>query len=205
MGFSLSLSSFWKPIQTLKLSTVCRTASQVSPLLHPRALQRMEGHHSLPKKSYRGSVDRLVLPLQALISLAPSQRQEVKNKSLFSYINTKNLIDLLLNIHSSPSLLYRTHLGLFTIVRTSSGFPCYIFKMSRKHITSYPCVIGCQATCIVVRNHSALPQQCGFLIHPLKVLSPKWTPCRGKDSAQFSLWSDSHRSEEQSHTSVLAY
>ncbi len=58
--------------------------------------------------------------------------------------------------------------------------------MNRKHIISSPCVIGCQATCIAVRNHAGLPQECSFLIHPLKILSPKWTPCKEVDSSQYS-------------------
>lgn len=47
-------------------------------------------------------------------------------------------------------------------------------------------MIGCHETCKPDRNYAELPRQCSLSIHPLKVLSPKWTPCMGVDSAQFS-------------------
>lgn len=69
-----AFSSFWKPIQTLKLSMGRRILSQMWPLLHSRALRRMD---SLPKTSYQSSEGLFLRPLQTLISLAQSQLQEV--------------------------------------------------------------------------------------------------------------------------------
>lgn len=71
------LSSFRKWIQTSKVCMLCRIVSQKQPLLLPRALLRMGGHHDLPKKNYRHLEDLLVPPLQTLIVLAQWQLLEV--------------------------------------------------------------------------------------------------------------------------------